>query len=161
MLRYSPFSLLSLAVLHAHKDNTLSRYELMSSVNEKLQILLPPASPGAAYPALKKLASLKLIDFDHDKVKINQSGSESLRAALVASPPPVALTDIIACMLAAHESKDKPLQQEWQKKLGLILIKNERRGDASAQNKDTAASVWCSNTGVFLQRVSLDLSALK
>jgi len=159
MTPFSHFSVIALAVLHARKHESLSRYEVMSLANEQLQILTFPASPGAAYPALKKLHLAGMINYNHDRISITTTGSEMLRELLV-SPPPLPLIEISIRMLAANVSNDNGLQKEWRKNIGLFLIRTDD-DNPHDQKQESSLALWRSNIRRFVQRCDLDLSAIK
>ena len=77
-----PLPLLSLALSNAAKG-PMSRYSLMTQINQICSKIEGPYSPGAVYHCIKQLREAKMIEFNHSTPEVTPLGLESPPAPIL------------------------------------------------------------------------------
>ena len=156
----SNLQLIALACLSRAQNKRKTLYELMIEVNHIFALADTPYSPGAFYPAIKKLSKAKMININQDGCIIEQAGITHLEASLMRHPLPDSFMGILYRLIAASILADRNLRREAVKRIDIELIKFNQNQSQAGQGKrrsELAPSFIRQHISSCLRRIALDL----
>jgi hypothetical protein len=153
--------LLTLSTLKG-QESPISRYEVMSIVNEVARQIDRPYSPGAVYHCIKQLSDKKMIDFNQDLVELSPAGDSALAAALTLAPAPSSLAKILCRILSLQLVRNPDLKREGYRRLSIEMIKNNQTNREDSQflsDHKLATNICQRELSLALTKIILELSA--
>jgi DNA-binding PadR family transcriptional regulator len=130
----SDLRLLTLCVLQRQAATNLTRYQVMTNINQIISEILPPYSPGAVYHELRLLQRDKMVTINHNAfVNITELGKEFLHRTLLETPTPAPLLSLVMRVLAILLIENNQIRETGVHKLQIELIKYNQKNQTTRQ----------------------------
>ena len=139
MQRFEPLSSLILAIL-AGRKKPITRYEVMTIVNQATTFVSHPYSPGAVYHQIKQLEAAKMIKFNQKSPEVTPSGRIEIRQRLLSASRPGSIFETVAHLLCLSLVNDSDIRKEGMQRLRVEMIKNNQfEEDSDSFDHDMSA----------------------
>lgn len=156
----SNLQLIALACLSGAQSKRQTLYELMTEINHFFSLVDTPYSPGAFYPAMKRLSKAGMININPKGCAIERSGVDHLEACLLTHPLPDSLIGILFRIAAASILADSKLRTDALKRIGIEMIKFDQDEVGSRPlmgQQKSAPDIIRHNMANCLRRLLMDL----
>lgn len=141
------------------KINT--RYQLMTIINQVIEVLDAPYSPGAVYHEIKKLQLEKLIDFNHN-FRLTILGEQLLHTELTQTPPPEGLVPLLVRCHVISILTNTNVKETSAKKLVVKMIEHnhiKRKNDSLPSDNISSLNIWRHNISEQTRKLVLHFLA--
>ena len=156
--------LITLASLSRSHGERITPYEIMIEVNHVFSLVDTPYSPGAFYPALKKLSLEKMININQSGCLIDKLGAAAIEEELLHHPLPGSFIGVLMRLIAANIQASEELRKNAVHRIDIELIKFDQNN--IQKGPETGANIYLLNIlrqqiSTCLKRISTELRANK
>lgn len=160
MKTLTTLQLITLANLSKSQGERKTPYEIMTEVNQVFSAIDTPYSPGAFYPALKRLSDKKMININQSGCLIEHLGITSIETDLLHHPLPGSFLGILYKLMAANIQASQELQNKAIHRIEIELIKfdhNSARYDSNNGATKSMLKMTRQQIAICLRRISSEL----